>query len=127
MNKSKKIWIGFLSFLPLLLGIAALVYMFVGFLPTLIRMEEEGAADAMPLTVLSQMMPFVLLIVISALLHMGLLIYFIIHAVNNKHVKQEERIIWVLVFIFVSSIAFPVYWAIRIWPDPKPDSNFIKV
>ena len=126
MNRSKKIWIGFLSFLPLLLGIGALIYMFAGFLPAMIRLEEEGGADTMPLSVLSQMMPFILLILISALLHIGLLIYFIIHAVNNKQVKQEERIIWVLVFIFVSSIAFPVYWAIRIWPDQKPDSIFIK-
>jgi Phospholipase_D-nuclease N-terminal len=108
------------------MGIFAIIYIFTSFLPEMIRLDRLGE-EPDPIHVLSTMAPFFILIILSALLHIGLLIFFIIHAINNKQVKSEERIIWVLVFIFVSSIGFPIYWAIRIWPEPKPESNFVKM
>lgn len=126
MNKQKKVWIGILAFLPIILGIVILVYVFTNFIPNIIRLEELGE-DPNPVLIFSQMAPFLILVILAALLHVGLLIFFIIHAINNKEVKSEERIIWVLVFIFTSSIGFPIYWGIRIWPDPKPESNFVKI
>jgi uncharacterized protein with PQ loop repeat len=126
MNKSKKIWLGILSFLPLAAGIGFVIYMFTGFVPNMIRMEQQGT-DEMPLAVLSQVTPFIITAVIVGLLSLVLLIYFIIHAMNNPQVKDDERVIWVLVLIFLGSLAFPVYWAMRIWPDLRPDSNFVRM
>ncbi len=125
MSKSKKTWLGILSFLPIISGIVILIYMFTGFLPTMMRLEQEGSQDN-PIAVFSTLGPFLVIILLAIVLHIGLLIYFIIHAINNTRVKNEERIIWILVFLFASSIGFPIYWGIRIWPDDKNESNFVR-
>ncbi|MBS4063596.1 MAG: hypothetical protein KGZ74_03505 [Chitinophagaceae bacterium] len=125
MNRTKKIWLGILAFAPIILGLIALVYMFVSFIPHMHQLEQLED-DPHPIHILSQMAPFFFMIIISLALHVGLLIYFIIHLINNKTIKSEERLIWILVFLLAGSIAFPVYWIIRIWPGPKPESNFIR-
>lgn len=127
MTKSKKIWIGILAFLPLLFSAILLIYMFTAFLPTLLELDQYEHGDIPPALFFSRFMPFILLCIFLGILHLGLMIYFIIHAINNQRVKSEERIIWVLVFIFTSSIGFPIYWGIRIWPEEKPESNFVKM
>ncbi len=127
MNKSKKIWIGILSFLPLLFSAILLIYMFTAFLPAIFELDRHGNDDIAPALFFSRFMPFILLCIFLGILHLCLMIYFIINAINNTRVKSEERIIWVLVFIFTSSIGFPIYWGIRIWPEEKPESNFVKM
>ncbi len=127
MSKSKKIWIGILSFLPLFFAAILLIYMFAAFLPAILEMDRHGDGDIPPALFFSHFMPFILLCIFIGILHLGLMIYFIIHAINNQRVKSEERIIWVLVFIFANSIGFPIYWGIRIWPEEKPESNFVKM
>jgi len=127
MSKSKKIWIGILSFLPLFFSAILLVYMLTAFLPAIFELDRHGDGDIPPALFFSQFMPFILLCIFLGILHLGLMIYFIINAINNPRVKSEERIIWVLVFIFTSSIGFPIYWGIRIWPEEKPESNFVKM
>jgi len=62
--------------------------------------------------------------ILMMLCTLGLLIYFIIHVVNNTVIDSTERIIWVLVFIFAGMIGFPVYWYMRIWKAPLPVSNY---
>jgi len=48
------------------------------------------------------------------------LIFYIIHAINNKAIDSNERIIWILIFIFAGMIGFPVYWFMRIWQTKEP-------
>ncbi len=132
MTRSKKIFLGVLSVMPILLTIGLLIYLFTGFLPQMITLDQQYGNDVPPMAVLSHVFGFVLYAIILSLFHLGLLIYFIIHAINNNRVKSDERIIWILVFIFVSTIGFVVYWAIRIWPDEKkeealPSSNFVRM
>jgi hypothetical protein len=125
MNKTKKVWLGLLAFLPIITAIIAVIYVFTNFLPEMIRMDGMHE-EPDPLFVFSKFSPMIFFIILSVIIQLGLLIFFIIHAINNKQVKSEERIIWILVFIFVSTIGFPIYWGLRIWPDPKPESNFIR-
>jgi heme/copper-type cytochrome/quinol oxidase subunit 2 len=126
MTQSKKIWLGFLAFLPIIFTIGMIIYMFSSFLPTMIRADQMEGADEEALMVFSTLMPFIIVAILGSLIVLGLIIYFIFHAFSNPAVKTEERIIWILLFIFMSTIAFPVYWIIRIWPNPKPVSNFIR-
>lgn len=51
----------------------------------------------------------------ALLFSFGLLIYYIIHVVNNKMIDSNERLIGILVFIFANMIGFPIYWYMRIW------------
>lgn len=125
MNRTKKVLLGILSFLPIILGLVAVVFMFTSFVPHLQHLEQLEE-EPHPIHILSQMAPLFFMVIISVVIHLGLLIYFIVHLINNKMIKSEERLIWILVFLLAGSIAFPVYWIIRIWPDPKPESNFIR-
>jgi hypothetical protein len=125
MTKSKKIWLGFLSVVPLLSGFALIIYMFTTF--TTLPFWELDNGEAPPPWFIDRMISFFIVAMVLLLIHLGLLIYFIVHVMNNPQVKSEERIIWILVFIFVNSVGFPIYWAIRIWPSPKPESNFVKM
>lgn len=132
MTRSKKIFLGVLSVIPILLTIALLIYLFTGFIPQMISMDQQYGNDVPPMVAISHVFGFVLFAVILSLFHLGLLIYFIIHAINNKRVKSDERIIWILLFIFVHTISFIVYWAMRIWPDEKAEeipasSNFVRM
>ena len=127
MSRSKKIFIGILAFLPIISSAVLIIYMFLNFLPNVMRLEHEYSGEIPPEAFFVHMTGFILSAVVLGLLHLALMIYFIIHAINNKAVKTEERIIWVLLFIFVNTIAFPIYWSMRIWPEEKPESNFIRM
>ncbi|HEX4958821.1 MAG TPA: hypothetical protein VFV46_11635 [Lacibacter sp.] len=127
MNRNKKIWLGILAFLPIVIGLASVVYMFTVFMPSLPLRGQHIEGDEFPFQLFSRMAPFFMIILLSIVLQVSLIIYFCIHAFNNKAVKQEERIIWLVVFILASSIAMPVYWILRIWPEPKPETNFVKM
>lgn len=126
MTRSQKIFIGILAFLPLIAVAVLLVYFFTAFFPEIIRMDHEHG-DLPPEFIFGNMMGFIVSVIILAFFQIGLMIYFIIHAINNKRVKSEERIIWVLLFIFVNTISYPIYWGLRIWPEEKPESNFVKM
>lgn len=126
MSRSKKVIIGILAFVPLISAAVFLIYFFATLFPEIIRMEQQHG-DVTPEFFLGNMMGFIASVIILFFVQLALMIYFIIHAINNKRVKNEERIIWVVLFIFVSTIAYPIYWGIRIWPEEKPESNFVKM
>ncbi|WP_407528103.1 hypothetical protein PDL71_08600 [Lacibacter sp. MH-610] len=127
MNRNKKIWLGVLAFSPIIIGLGSVVYMFTVFMPSLPLHQQFAEGDDFPIQFFSRMAPFFIIMLLSIVLQVSLIIYFCIHAFNNKAVKQEERVIWLVVFILASSIAMPVYWILRIWPEPKPETNFVKM
>ncbi len=126
MSRSKKVIIGILAFLPLISAAIFFIYFFATIFPEILRMEQQHG-DVPPDFFFGNMMGFIASVIILVFVQLALMIYFIIHTINNKRVKNEERIIWVLLFIFVSTIAYPIYWGIRIWPEEKPESNFVKM
>lgn len=130
MSRTKKVIIGTIAFLPLFLVICILVFGFslmFNSIRTESLLQENGSNMITEYWNLEGFFALAAFIIIAIILQLVLLIYFIIHIINNKRVKNEERIIWVLLFIFVSTIAYPIYWGIRIWPDEKPESNFVKM
>ncbi len=111
MNRSSKILTGILSFLPIILGVVIIFQVFSLF-PNFFQWDEH---EPDPYTVFSTMWPVFMTGIIAAIVGLGALIFFIVHMLNNKRVETNERIIWILVFIFTGSIGFPIYWYMRIW------------
>ncbi|MDE3249791.1 MAG: PLDc N-terminal domain-containing protein [Bacteroidota bacterium] len=112
MTKSRKLLLGILTLLPIVLTIVFLASFFSFFIGMIRSGGDEQMAQEW---ILGNFLWIVLMSVILGLLHLGLLIYFIVHAINNGLVSSNERIVWILVFIFVGTIGMPIYWYLRIW------------
>jgi hypothetical protein len=80
------------------------------------EMFRHGEPD--PEYMFANFYPVVASGILMAFASLGLLIYYLIHAINNKQIDSTERLIWVLVFIFAGTIGFPIYWYLRIWKEP---------
>lgn len=115
MSRSKKIWLGICSLLPLLLLIVYLIIFFNVFINVF---RQAGNQEMFPELIFNHIIWIVLFGMAMAIAKITLLIYFLIHAINNPRVESNERIIWILVFIFAGSIGFPIYWYLRIWQAP---------
>lgn len=119
MSQSKKILLGIFSMLPIIFFV---VYM-VSFLGLFLDIFREAYAhrnnpeDAITPT-LTNLAGIIIAAVLLGILSLAVLVYFIVHAINNQQINSNERIIWVLIFIFIGMITFPIYWYTRIWKTP---------
>lgn len=52
---------------------------------------------------------------LAAICGTGMQIYLIVHAAKNKQFDDNQRLVWILVLIFVQLLANPVYWYLNIW------------
>ncbi len=114
MTRTSRVWLGILTFLPLLLMFA---YLFsVAFI---VRDAIRYGDETMPFPILSGVFWMVIIGLMLGLLSFGLLIYYVIHVINNKSLDSNERVIWVLVFLVGTIVAFPIYYLMRIMKEPE--------
>ena len=113
MSQGSKIFTGFLSFIPVIMLIVFLSYFF----QMLPRFIEWGGTEPDPTTVFETIRPIFIWGILMGLSSLGLLVFFIVHLIRNKQVEQNERIIWILVFIFAGMVGYPIYWFMRIWSN----------
>jgi hypothetical protein len=114
MSKSGKIFLGVLSFLPMLF---ILIY-FISFINIFLKLSRHVSQhDEIRGLFFDNMMWMVLVSILMALVSLALLIYYIIHSLNNKKIDSTERIVWIFVFVFAGLAGFPVYWYMRVWKE----------
>ncbi|MGE5105977.1 MAG: hypothetical protein ACM3H8_00405 [Sphingobacteriales bacterium] len=113
MSKSSKLLLGLLSILPLILKAVIIIQVF-SFFPDMIYW---GHNEPDPYTVFTTMSPVFITAIITGVITVGLLIFFIVHMLNNKKIESGERIIWIIVFLLAGSVGYPIYWYLRIWKD----------
>jgi hypothetical protein len=118
MSKSGKIITGILSFLPLLL-FAGYFILFFSFFFQLFMNAGQGGKMENPDVFMTQFISMFALIFLMVILTLGLLVYFIIHINNNKKLDSNEKLIWILIIIFVGMIGKPVYWYMKIWKEEE--------
>lgn len=110
MTKGQKNILGIFTFLPVVL---MMVY-FIAIL-FLIRDAMVFKDEDMPFPILGDVLWLVIIGLLMGLLSFGLMVYYIIHAINNTQIDNNEKIIWVLLFVLVSLVSFPIYWYMRIF------------
>src|SRR4249920_1563257 len=113
MSRSSKIILGILSFLPFLLLIFYMGAVFNFVLEMIQISHQSEKPDAVFMW--TRMAGVFIWAIVLGILTLGLKIYYIIHAINNKLIDQTEKIVWVLVFIFFGIVGYPAYWISRIW------------
>ena len=113
MSRSSKVISGILSFLPLILAGVLIIQVFSLF-PQFISWDKY---DPDPYTVFNTIGPLIITGLFTGLVSLGLLVFFIIHMLNNKKVESIEKLIWILIFLFAGVIGYPVYWYMRIWKE----------
>ena len=111
MSKTAKVILGIITILPFIFFAIYLSYIFQ-FVREVVLFHRTTPED-----VFFQMWPAFIYIGLLVVDKIGLLVYYIIHAVNNKQIDSTERIVWVLVFIFFFFFGYPIYWYLRIWKD----------
>jgi hypothetical protein len=116
MSKSGKIITGILSFSPLFFLTGYFILFFSFFLQMFMNMDDP-AKMAKPELFVTQFIGMFALLFLMGIVTLGLLIYFIIHINNNKKLDSNEKLIWILIIIFVGMIGKPVYWYMKIWKD----------
>lgn len=48
-------------------------------------------------------------------LSIGLMVFYIIHAVKDARLKSDMRVIWIILIVMGGMLAHPVYWYLQIW------------
>ncbi len=115
LSKTQKIVVGIFTLLPFILVPYFLIQIFI-FVMDMVAHEHQEPDVAV---ILAGVFSFLIPIIITGIISFSLLIFYIVHAVSNKALNSTEQLIWILVFIFVSTIGFPVYWILRIWNEKK--------
>jgi hypothetical protein len=119
MSKTGKIVLGILSLLPILL-FSTYILFFIGMFTSVFRetmQQQNGRPPDVIMHNVGLLMAIIPLLIVSSL---GLLIYYIVHIMNNTRLQSTERLIWVLIVLFTSMIGFPIYWYMQIWKTPPP-------
>jgi hypothetical protein len=110
MTKGHKIILGIFTIIPFIL-----LLFYFGTLILLLRDAAIYKDEDMPFPIVGDVLWLVVIALLAGLLSFGLMIYYVIHAINNPQVDNQEKILWVLMFVVTHVIAFPIYWYLRIW------------
>lgn len=112
LSKTQKIVLGIFTLLPFIV-FPFILWQIVYSILTLVDISEHGEPE--PREVLLIVFSFAVPIILLAISSLALLIFYIVHAVTNKEIGAGERVLWILLFLFVGIIVFPIYWTVRIW------------
>jgi len=118
MSKNGKIFLGIVSFLPIVLVIVYIISFFSLF--TSVFHESGQQHDSHPpefmMGNVGMLMALVPLLIVSSL---GLFIYYFVHIINNTRLDVIGRLVWIFVIVATNAIGFPVYWYKEIWKAPE--------
>ncbi|HKK46272.1 MAG TPA: hypothetical protein VJ964_12175 [Balneolaceae bacterium] len=117
MNKPTKIFLGVLTFLPLIVGIAAVgyvIYQFVSIMAT-----QNPYMPMMLFAYMGYIIPFLFLF---GLFDLALIIFYLVHIGRNNILDSEKKFLWMVVVITLNGIAMPIYWYVHVW-NSKSELN----
>jgi TRAP-type C4-dicarboxylate transport system permease small subunit len=115
MKSSTKILLGILTFLPFLLIISYVLYIFTGFIPMAIRLEDTN--QHVPVEFFESISVMIVLIILAVTIKLGITIYYIVHATNNPQNETNTKIMWIVLLVLVGTVTSIVYYFVEILPS----------
>lgn len=123
MKKSTKIWLGILTFIPILF----VAFFFVSLFTVLITQipELENNSGEFPIEFFKSIFGAILFLLLAIIIKIGLMIYYIIHASDNIKNDNTKKIMWILILVFIGTIGSVLYYFMEIYPldDKKLDTK----
>ena len=115
MKNSTKVILGILTFLPMLLVLTYVFYIFMAFIPTAIQLENSH--QEVPVELFRSLSVMIFLIILALIIKLGIMIYYIVHASNNPKNENNTKIMWIVLLVLVGSISSIVYYFIELLPS----------
>lgn len=105
MSQGQKIVLGVLSLVPLFYVVA-----FFSFFAIFIQFVTEN-----PLNSANAFQIIEIVHGLECLLTLGLMIYYVRHALQNKALVGDNRVLWVILLIILNPFTMPIYFYKFIW------------
>jgi|GEM_PF-704757 hypothetical protein len=119
LSKSQKFWLGLGTFLPAAYGILAAI-LFFGFIMTAVATESMGndpdmiAENILGAYSVAGVAFWIISSIIFSIVSLVVLIIYIIHAVKKENISSSERVMWILLFIFIGLIGQVIYFFMHV-------------
>lgn len=98
---------GILSVLPLFGIVWVLVYVFTDLVSYFIELDHSGM-EPNASEIFARLGSMIISVVVLGLLHFGLLLFFIIHLMQDLGAKDSDRLVWLLLLLFFQPVFLPV-------------------
>lgn len=112
LNRTQQIILGIFTALPFI-AFPFIVWQIFHGISEIVAAGRNGEPEFEE--IMLPIMSFAAPIIFLSFACLVLLIFYIVHAVLHKTISTGEKLLWVLLFIFLGVIAFPAYWFVRIW------------
>ena len=114
---NSKFWQAFFALAPFIILFGFLIGYFI-FLMAVFSQAADGGLDHYeddPFAMMGGISAFFLFIIFVILISLGSLIFYIVHAVQNPNLKENNLLlVWILLFIFANGIGQFIYWLVEI-------------
>jgi len=110
LSSFEKILLGVLTIWPPVYGILFIAFIFINFI----------FSDNPSFTSFWIVLP---LHILTMILCIGLLVFYIAHIIKNIDLKEDRRIIWIILLFICGIIAMIVYWYLYIWRKRETKSS----
>ncbi len=120
-----RFWQAFFALAPIITIFIAISFYIGSLLYLFTQMPElESSSDVSASFFLGNIGIFILFIFLAVFISLGSLVFYIVHAVQNPNLKENNLLlVWILLFVFVSGIGQLIYWIIEIVNKKTPTLN----
>jgi hypothetical protein len=111
-----KFWQAFFALAPIITFFIAISFYLGALLYFFSHMPElESSPNVLASIILGNIWIFMIFIFMAVLISMGSLVFYIVHAVQNPNLKENNLLlVWILLFIFLGGISQLLYWIIEV-------------
>ncbi len=113
---TSKFWQAFFALAPIIVFFGFFIVYFLFIFSIISNIEDfEGNGNISASLILGNVVWFFAFIILTILISLGSLIFYIVHAVQNPNLKENNLlVVWVLLFVFVGGIGQLIYWLVEI-------------
>jgi len=119
MKKSNKIWLGILTFLPILFLIIYFVFLFGAIFENFDELQNNNGE--FPIDFFQSIAWAFVFLLLAIIIKIGLMIYYIIDVSDNVKNDTTKKIMWILILVFVGTIGSIIYYFMEVYPSKKAE------